>query len=101
MARQLLRDSNYSLSVAELASKIGVSANYLGKFFYRDKEETLKHYIARKRIERAEMFLANGMPPTEVAQVIGYTNYSAFYSAFFNKHQMSPSKYLKMHHSKN
>jgi AraC-like DNA-binding protein len=100
MARQLLRDSNYSLSVSELANKIGVSANYLGKFFYRDRNETLKHYIARKRIERAEIFLANGMPPTEVAQVIGYTNYSAFYSAFFDKHRMSPSVYLKEYHTK-
>lgn len=95
MARQLLRDSNYSLSVAELASKIGIGANHLGKVFYKDKNETLKHYISRKRIERAEVFLSNGMPPTEVARVVGYTNYSAFYRAFFERYSVSPTQYAK------
>ena len=95
MARQLLRDCDYSLSIAELASKIGISANYLGKLFYKEKNETLKHYIARKRIERAKVFLANGMPPTEVARVVGYTNYSAFYSAFVEQCSMSPSEFIK------
>lgn len=95
MARQLLRDSNYSLSVEALAQKIGIHANYLGKVFYRDKGERLKHYIKRKRIETATGLLANGISPTDVAYAVGYKNYSAFYSAFVKSYSISPKQYAK------
>ena len=95
MARQLLRDSNYSLSVESLSQKIGVSANYLGKVFYRDRNETLKHYIARKRIETAAKLLESGMSPTDIAHIVGYKNYPAFYSAFVKSYSISPKQYAK------
>ena len=95
MARQLLYDNDYSLSVTELAHKIGVSANYLGKVFYKDRGETLKSYIARKRIQTAANFLENGMTPTDVFRTVGYKNYSAFYSAFVDKYGVSPSQFAK------
>ena len=101
MARQLLRDSNYSLSVSEIAKKLGLSANYLGKVFAKDRGETLKGYIIRKRFETAEIFLKNGMPPTEVAQVIGYKDYTAFYHSFVSRYSMTPLQYAKSQMKRN
>ena len=95
MARQLLYDNDFSLSVTELAHKIGVSANYLGKVFYKDRGETLKSYIARKRIQTAAGFLENGMAPTDVSRTVGYKDYSAFYIAFVEKYDVSPSQFAK------
>jgi len=94
MARQLLRDSNYSLSITELAKKLGLSPNYLGKVFRRDRGETLKGYIIRKRFEAAESFLKKGMPPTEVARVVGYKDYPAFYHTFVSRYSMTPLQYM-------
>ena len=92
-ARLMLRDSNYSMSVSEIASKLGLTANYLGKVFFADKGETLKHYIMRKRFQMVEMLLKRGMSPLEVSCVAGYKNYAAFYSAFVSRYNMSPSEY--------
>lgn len=95
MARQLLRDSNYSMPVSELAKKLGLNANYLGKLFLREKGETLKGYIIRKRFEAAEKFLQKGMPPSEVARVIGYNDYPAFCHMFVSRYSMKPTEYVK------
>ena len=94
-ARLMLRDSNYSMSIAELANKLGLTANYLGKLFYADKGETLKQYIMRKRFQMVETLMKKGMSPLEASRVVGYKNYAAFYSAFVARYHMSPSEYTE------
>ncbi len=94
-AKLMLRDSNYTMSVSELANKLGLTPNYLGKLFYADKGETLKQYIMRKRFQTAESFLKNGMLPLEVSRAVGYKDYTAFYTAFVARYHMSPSEYAE------
>lgn len=94
MARQLLRDCNYSISIAELAKKMGLSPNYLSKVYSEERGETLKAYVLRKRFEMAEVFLEKGMPPTEVAKVLGYSDYTAFHRMFVSRFGMTPTQYV-------
>ncbi len=100
MAKQLLRDSNYSLTISELAKKLGLSADYLSRIFRKDVGEPLKRYITRKRFDLAERFLVKGMPPSEVARVIGYTDYSSFYHMFVSRYSITPLQYMREHSAK-
>lgn len=95
MAKQLLRDSNYSLYVSDVAMKLGITPKHLNKVFSRETKESIKQYITRKRFSAAEKFLKTGMPPTEVARIVGYSTYTAFYRAFVAKYSMTPSEYVK------
>ena len=94
MAKQFLRDSNYSLTISELSRKIGLSTDYLSRVFRQETGEPLKQYIIRKRFELAGIFLKKGMPPNEVARVIGYVEYSSFYHMFVSKYQITPLQYM-------
>ena len=95
MAKQLLRDSNYSMYVSDVAIKLGITPKHLNKVFSRETGESIKQYITRKRFSAAEKFLKKGIPPTEVAQVVGYSTYTAFYRAFVAIYSMTPSEFIK------
>lgn len=95
MAKQLLRDSNYSLYITDISAKIGITPKHLNKVFYRETGENLKQYITRKRFSAVEKFLKKGMPVTDIARVVGYSTYDAFYRAFITRYSMTPSEYVE------
>ena len=95
MAKQLLRDSNYSLYVSDVALKLGITPKHLSKVFNRETGESIKQYIMRKRFDAVENFLELGLAPSEVARAVGYSTYTAFYRAFVAKYSMTPSEYMK------
>lgn len=95
VAKQLLKNSNYTLSIADLSSRIGISAKYLSKVFYDDTSELLKQYIIRKKFEFATKLIKSGISPTEVACILGYSNYPSFQKMFVAKCGMTPKKYIE------
>ena len=95
IAKQLLKNSNYTHSIAELSGKIGVSAKHLSKVFYEDCGEPLKQYIVRKKFEVASKLLRGGVAPTEVAYILEYSNYAAFHKMFVSRSGMTPKKYIE------
>lgn len=95
IAKQMLRHSRYILSVDQMAKDMGISPNYLSKLFYKDNGESLKQYIMRKKFEFAASLIKKGFAPTEVAELLKYSSYSAFHRAFVAKFGVTPAQYAK------
>lgn len=95
MTKQLLKNNYYTLSIAELANRIGVSDKHLSRVFLNDTGEVLKKYIIRKKFDFAARLIKSGSPPTEVANILKYSNYAAFHKMFVKCHGISPKQYAK------
>ena len=92
-AKNILHDNNYAMTVEELAGLINIHPKHLTRVFKSELGETPKEYMMRKRIELAENLLIEGVGPTEVAEILKYSNYATFYRAFVKKNNMSPECY--------
>ena len=95
IAKRLLKNSNYTLSIAQLSGRIGISAKHLSRVFYEDTNELLKQYIVRKKFEFAANLMKNGMFPTEVANILKYANYASFQRMFVARLGMTPKAYME------
>ncbi len=93
VAKNLLYDYSYALTVEELSKKMGLSAKHFNIIFQKVQGESPKKYIVRKRLLHGVDLLKGGMIPTEVAHMIGYSDYSAFYRAFKKEFKVAPSAY--------
>lgn len=95
MVKQLLKNSNYTLSISELAGRIGVSDKHLSRVFVNDTGEVLKKYIVRKKFDFAARLIRGGTSPTEVSNILEYSNYAAFHRMFVKCHGVSPKQYAE------
>ena len=95
MVMYLLRSSNYTVTVEEMSTKMGISSKYLSKVFLKDTGETLKHYIVRKKFEFAVKLLERGVSPVSVADILKYSDYAAFYKMFVAKCGVPPTEFIK------
>lgn len=82
------------IRISEMAREIGLSPNYLSNCFKSVMNETLKDYITRVRMEKAETLLTTTNDPIgEIAGKVGYEDALAFSKVFHKKYQISPSAY--------
>jgi len=99
-ARQYI-DKHYhqsSLSIAELADSMGMSAGHLSRSYKKESGETLLHYISNKRIEQAKLLLVDSnLPLHEIVQEIGYIGESSFHKKFKSTVGLTPGEYRDKH----
>ena len=95
MAKSLLCDSNYTLSVSDIAKTIGLTPKYLITMFKKTVGESPKRYATNKRLEIAARLLEDGLTPKEVAESLKYADYVTFYRAFTDMYGISPTKYVE------
>lgn len=79
----------------ELSREVHYSVAYVCRVFKEITGETLVQYIIKKRIVWAKQLLGNGASIMEVAQQVGFTNYSYFYKAFRRLEGVGPKEYLE------
>lgn len=83
-----------TLSIAELARQCGISTRHLVRTFKNAEGMTLSCYIARERIERARVLLAQDQEPIKViAAFCGFGSASSFHVAFANAIGVTPGQY--------
>lgn len=89
-------DENYqkSITVSEVARKVGVSLSYLSRIYKEVTGNTLINRINLKKIEKAKDYLDNtSMKIYEIAEILGFEN-TTYFSYFFKKNTgMSPKEY--------
>lgn len=95
LAKSLMAQNRYRLSVAELSAALGISRNRFGSVFHRITGVTPKAYIIQHRMELAKNFLVNGYSVAQVAELLGYCDYAAFYNAFRQSTGVTPKAYVE------
>ncbi|MEW9857003.1 bifunctional DNA-binding transcriptional regulator/O6-methylguanine-DNA methyltransferase Ada [Novosphingobium sp. M1R2S20] len=94
-ALALLRDSEGSISLAQLAEQTGYSATHFQRVFKRAVGMSPAAYMRTVRLERARTALSGGARVTEAVYASGYGAASRFYEASERKLGMEPSAWRK------
>ena len=81
------------ITVEEIAESVNYSNGYTSKAFKQATGESLNRYILKKRIEKADYLIRNGMPIVEASEHTGFENYSYFYKAFKKIKGITPKEY--------
>lgn len=89
-------DNSYdkSISLEEVAAKIGISSFYLSKLFKDKYQVTFIDYLTNIRLQKAKELLLDGtIPLKEIALTIGYKDPNYFSRVFKKEVGMSPREY--------
>lgn len=91
-----------TITVEALASRLFVDPSHLSRTFHRELELPPKQYITQTRLNCAVYYLTSTeCPLQEIADMIGYSNYSNFYTAFRQRFGLSPDKYRRQYAERN
>lgn len=83
-----------SISLQSVANQINVNPSYLSRLFKQETGENFVSYLTRVRIERAKSFLENSHYKIyEIADKVGYHNYTYFSKIFKKVVGVSPEEY--------
>jgi len=80
----------------ELSRHFNISKSYLGRYFKKQTNETIQHYIINYRLKMIEnKLLYSNMRITEIAFELGFTDESHLDKFFKKKKGISPTKFRK------
>ena len=82
------------VKISELAEHCGLNRSYMTKCFTEDTGVSPKEYLMRYRMKKAKELLAkDGLPISNVAYTVGYSDPLAFSKMFKNREGVSPLEY--------
>lgn len=86
------------ISVNYLADRFNISPNYLSKLFKEYTFSNFVDYLIEVRMKSAHrLLLETPMKLNEIAQQVGYTNFSSFLRNFKKYYGMTPTEYRQLH----
>lgn len=91
-----LMDKYYAedISLQSIASQISVNPSYLSRLFKQEKGENFITYLTRVRIEHAKTYLlSRELRVYEIADKVGYHNYTYFSKIFKKSVGLTPEEY--------
>ena len=83
------------LSLQQIAQQYNYSVTYVSKLFKSVTGSSLVSYIIEKRIGRAKQLMYENIEIMQIAERVGYHNYSNFYKAFKKATGISPEEYRR------
>lgn len=83
-------------SVSEVAAHFFYSREYLSRLFRRHLDTTVSDYVMKRRIEKSESLIADGLPLLDVAYRVGFGSPSTFIRAFKSVTGITPSEYRRL-----
>lgn len=94
-----LRKSHGRISRRELSEKLSYSGDYLYKIVQKFTGLSLfsygMHFCMK---EAAELLSTTSMPVQEIAQKLGFSNFTHFYRIFKEEYHMTPREYRQAYH---
>ena len=86
LSEDIVRDS--------IAEALYMNVDYIARVFKRDTGMSISQYINRERINQAKLLIATSdMPVGDVAESVGYTNFSYFSKIFKQFENCTPREY--------
>lgn len=80
------------IQLSDIAASVYHNANYLTGLFKRETNETIHHYIIRRRIEEAEYFVRHSSDPiADIASFYQFCSQSHFIQCFRKQTGQTPS----------
>jgi two-component system response regulator YesN len=89
------------VSLLEVASHVGMNANYLSVLFKEVVGETYIKYLTRYRVEMAKVMLRKGMKVQEVSEKVGYLTHRHFSEVFKKYTGVTAGQYKELESNKN
>lgn len=97
-AVEIIEQEFCTITVEALASRLFVDPSHLSRTFRRELGLPPKQYITITRLNCAVYYLTSTeYPLQEIADIVGYTNYSNFYTTFRQRFGMSPDVYRRQY----
>lgn len=88
---------NNEMGVNELAEYFSFHPVYLNRLFKKEKGVTVSLFIIHERMKLAAAFLETGeYDAKEVAEKVGYTHYTNFYTMFKKYYGCAPTQYREI-----
>lgn len=79
-----------------IASHVFLNPDYLARLFKKETGQSIGAYLQERRLHEAKKLLVqSSIPVNEIAQQVGYDNFSYFSHVFREKTGMSPNEYRK------
>lgn len=93
---QYIRE-NYQENIGrnEIAEQFHLAPEYLSKIYKKEKGVSLKDTIAEYRIREAKRLLERGERVSDVAEAVGFDNFTYFSTSFKKYTGMTPNQYRK------
>lgn len=93
LINESITDAN--LSVASLATKLGISSSYLSRYFKQEKEMSVLEYIHMQRIELAKKIIREdeSVKNKELAERVGFYDISTFIRVFKKIEGITPTQF--------
>lgn len=90
--------ANYdkNISARSVSDAFSYHPNYINTLIKQRSGKSLSHFIRQVKIEHATSLLSEAsVCPVEIAQMLGYYDYSHFYKAFIAETGMTPTEFKK------
>lgn len=96
ITKHLQEHMEEDISLAYLAEKFHLSAQYISQLFKNEIGVNFLAYLTNLRMEKAKKLLVTtALPITEVAEQVGYSDYRVFTKVFKKVESMTPSQYRR------
>lgn len=91
-------ENNYSnkISLSDISNKFYISESTINLLFKEKMNTSFYRYVTLRRLIEAKRLISENIPLEDVANLVGYIDYSTFYRAFKHEYGISPRKYKNM-----
>lgn len=85
-----------NISLESMAARFYVSPNYISALLRQETGIPFRQHVRKRRMEMAKTMLADPrLSVAEIAQAVGYSQYTTFYNLFREMEGISPTDYRK------
>lgn len=87
-------DQHYTeaISLDSLADRFFLSKGYLSSLFRQATGSSVKDYVRARRMAHVQLLLSSGMPASQAASRVGFSDYTTFYRAYVRSFGHAPSR---------